>query len=121
MSPERRAFVTSTLRFENHYPAYRTFRHGPRGTLWVQQVRPIGALTPEEVEAEEGVYPWPYGSTKWDVFDAEGRYLGVVDIPGDPKLILFYGDRLYGVWKDELDVQHLVVMEIDGLPPVEAG
>lgn len=121
MSPERRALVKSTIRFEDHYPAYRTFRHGPQGTLWVQQVRPTGALTPEEVEEEGGVYPWPYGSTKWDVFDAEGRYLGVVDIPSDPGLILFYGDRLYSVWKDELDVQHLLVLEVEGLPPASSA
>ena len=117
LSPERRSYVKSTIRFEDHYPAYSKFRHGPRGTLWVQQVRPTSDLTPEEVENEDGVYPWPYGSPKWDVFDEEGRYLGVVDVPKEFGLVLFYGDKLYGQWKDELGVQYLVVMEVAGLRP----
>jgi len=121
MSPQRRSFVKSTVHFEDHYPAYRRIRHGPRGTLWIQQVRPTSKLTAEEVEEERGVYPWPYGSTNWDVFDAQGRYLGVVDIPGELGLPLFYGDRLYGIWRGEMDVQHLVAMEIEDLPPLSAG
>lgn len=121
MSPQRRSFVKSTIRFEDHYPAYRVFRHGPRGTLWVQQVRPTSDLAAEEVEAERGVYPWPYGSTQWDVLDAEGRYLGVAEITDDLSLPLFYGDRLYGIWRGEMDVEHLMVMEIEGLPPVGNG
>lgn len=121
LSPERISFVKSTIRFEQSYPAYRRLEHGPRGTLWVQQVRPTSDLTPEEVENEDGVYPWPYGSPKWDVFDQEGRYLGVVDVPRDFGLVLFYGDKMYGQWKDELDVQYLVVMEVAGLPPLKGG
>jgi len=57
MSPERRSFVKSTIYFEDHYPAYRRFRHGPRGTLWIQQIRLTSDLTAEEVEAERGVFP----------------------------------------------------------------
>jgi hypothetical protein len=28
--------------------------------------------------------------------------------------LLFQGTRIYGVWGDELDVQHVMVLEIDG-------
>jgi len=120
MPPQRVDRVKSTIRFEDHYPAYRLFKHGPHETLWVQQVRPTSDLTPVEIEAERGVYPWPYGSPKWDVFNAEGRYLGVVNIPTELRLPLFFGDRLYAIWRDELDVDYLAVMEIVGLPPSDA-
>jgi hypothetical protein len=121
-SPTQMAFWKSTIHFEDFYPAFRGFMNGPRGTLWVQQVRPVSDLTPEEVENEGAVWPWPYGSTKRDVFDSEGRYLGIVDLPKQlGGRVRFYGDRLYGVWEDELDVQYLVVMQIDGLPTVEEG
>jgi hypothetical protein len=45
----------------------------------------------------------------------------VVDVPKDFGLVLFYGDKMYGQWRDELDVQYLVVMEEAGLPPLERG
>jgi hypothetical protein len=52
------------------------------------------------------------------VFDEEGRYLGVVDVPKEFGLVRFYGDKMCGQWKAELDVPYLVVMEIAGLPPL---
>ena len=121
MSPERRSIVKSTIHFEDHYPAYRRFRHGPSGTLWIQQIRLTSDLTAEEVEAERGVFPWPYGANSWDVFDAEGRYLGVVGIPGELGLPLFYGDRLYGIWRDEMDVQHRVSPELNQSPATQTN
>ncbi|MCK5448107.1 MAG: hypothetical protein KAJ43_08175 [Gemmatimonadetes bacterium] len=121
VSPTQMALWKSTTHFEEFYPAFRSFMNGPRGTLWVQQVRPTSDLTPEEVASESGVYPWPYGSTDWDVFDREGRYLGVVEKPPNIQGFQFFGDKLYGVWEDDFDVQYLIVMQIDGLPTVEEG
>jgi hypothetical protein len=54
------------------------------------------------------------------VFDREGRYLGVVEIPLRMDYMLLLDDLVLGVYQDELDVQYLVVLEIDGLPPAEA-
>jgi hypothetical protein len=30
---------------------------------------------------------------------------------------LFHGDRIYGVWRDDLDVQYVMRLRIRGIPP----
>ena len=51
---------------------------------------------------------------EWDVFDSEGRYLGVVTMPRlfTPKI--FRGDKIYSIWRDEFDVQYVVRLRIVG-------
>jgi hypothetical protein len=117
--PERRTQIKDMLVFEDVYPFYRRFMCGPRGSLWVQQVRPLHRMKREERESFSvwGLVP---GEPMWDVFDREGRYLGVVEIPLGMDYILLLDDLVLGVFEDELEVQYVVVMEIDGLPPAEA-
>lgn len=55
-------------------------------------------------------------SSEWDVFDPEGRYLGVIELPCSDRALTFAGDRIYGLWEDELDVQYIVAWRIEGLP-----
>jgi hypothetical protein len=57
------------------------------------------------------------GSPRWDVFDAEGRFLGTVDTPGGFTPRLFRRDRIYGVWQDEFDVQYVMRLRIVGDGP----
>jgi hypothetical protein len=54
------------------------------------------------------------GSPDWDVFDAQGRFLGVVNTPAGFTPRVFGGDKIYGVWRDELDVQYVVRLRIVG-------
>ena len=117
--PEREARIKAMLVFEDQYPFYRRFMCGPRGSLWVQQVRPLRHMTQEERESF-GIGGLAPGVPEWDVFDREGRYLGVVEIPLGMDYILLLDDLVLGVYEDELEVQYLVVLEIDGLPPTEA-
>jgi hypothetical protein len=56
------------------------------------------------------------GSSEFDVFDAEGRYLGMVAMPDRFTPLRFVGDAVYGVWQDELDVQYVVRLRIGGMP-----
>ena len=74
----------------------------------------------------------PPGRPEWDVFDREGRYLGVVDIPGTEFLsnvprIHFHKDAASGTWYvysvvfDELGVQYIVGWRIDGRMPDETA
>ncbi len=53
---------------------------GPRGSLWLQKVRELSYMSEKERESYSvgGLVP---GEPAWDVFDREGRYLGVVEIP----------------------------------------
>ncbi|MCK5448338.1 MAG: hypothetical protein KAJ13_12500 [Gemmatimonadetes bacterium] len=116
----RVAQLKSAFHFEDTYPAFRRFLSGPLGTVWVQHVRPLTALSDDELENWNAFSLRPPGAPEWDVFDREGRYLGVVIIPPqfDPR---FKGDKIYGIWEDELEVQHVLITRIEGLPPPDDG
>ncbi len=55
-----------------------------------------------------------FGTSNWDVFDRTGRYLGMVALPARFTLRAIRGDRIYGLWRDELDVQYVVRLQIVG-------
>lgn len=112
--PERIRQFREALEFEPYYPYYRRFMNGPRGTVWLRRVKPISDMTTEEIEAlttSPSVRPAP----GFDVFDARGRYLGVVEIPDEMPGSLLIGDRLFGIVRDELDVEYVQIYRIEGL------
>jgi hypothetical protein len=117
----RAAEIKSRFRFEARYPAFRRFVCGPQGTLIVQRVKPLRELTNDEFE-DQGFPDRPPGADEWDVFDTEGRYLGVVTMPTLPHRHAFSHDRV-GAWfmtgaeQDSLDVTYVAVWRIDGLRP----
>jgi hypothetical protein len=96
--------------FEEFFPAYASFQTGAEGTLWVQPIQSPGDLTDEEIERYN--FLEDFGTSGWDVFDGEGRFLGVVEMPERFQPRLFTGDEIYGVWRDELDVQHVMRLRI---------
>ncbi|HSM59816.1 MAG TPA: hypothetical protein VK849_03420 [Longimicrobiales bacterium] len=101
------AFVQQA-QFADNYPAFVSLAVGPEGSVWVQRMR-----SGDELVGEEGAFDvQDLGSAEWDVFDAEGRYLGVVTFPGKFQPIRSMGDRFYGVARDELDVQSLKVYRV---------
>jgi hypothetical protein len=116
LSPERKQQVRRTFKFEDHYPYYRRFMNGPQGTLWLRRGLPIRDMTAEQVEALDAsfaVRPAP----GFDVFDGQGRYLGIVEVPDEMPLGLLQGDRMFGIVKDELDVEYLRIYRIEGMGP----
>jgi len=132
---DRWAEIKSAIDFSDAYPAYVYFGSGPAGTLLVERVRPVRDLGIEErtdlLVHQQYVPP---GSSEWDVFDREGRYLGSVVIPGSDWIknvspLRFFQDAdaagtwyLYSIWSDELDVQYVVRWRIDGrMPAGDAG
>ena len=46
------------------------------------------------------------------MFDNEGRFLGVVSMPRRFQPVLFVDDKIYGIQRDELDVQYVVRLGI---------
>jgi hypothetical protein len=116
---EALARMRATVRFAEFYPAYNAILTGPEGTYWVQHVQSPSDLTDEELKG------WNFieeiGSPDWDVFDSEGRYLGVVQMPDrfGPRVIV--RNRIYGVWRDEFDVQYAVRLRIIGPQGEDAG
>ena len=81
----------------------------------MQQILPYTELSPE---AKKNLFIGydPVAAHRWDVFDREGRYLGVVEEPEGFIWFRTVDDMMYGFWNDELDVQHVMVLRIEGLP-----
>jgi hypothetical protein len=112
--PEQKQIVMSTFNFADFFPAFLQFFPGPGGSLWVQRVQVPTEMTPEEQEVWNPLLD--LGAAQWDVFDEEGRYLGVVQMPHRFSPSVFDDDLIYGVWRDEFDVQYVKVLRITGLP-----
>ena len=96
--------------FEETWPAFTQLRGGPEGTLWVQRVRYLRDLTDEQLESYNPTLD--QGSFEWEVYDAEGRYLGVVALPDRFTPFTVHGDLWYGVQRDDFDVQYVVALRV---------
>ena len=70
-------------------PAHGRFLGDPDGNLWVQEYR---------VEGEP---------ERWAVFDANGRFLGIVEFPAPGRVTEIGIDYVLGVWTDDLDVEQV--------------
>jgi hypothetical protein len=94
--------------FADNYPAFVSVALGPASSVWVQRF-----MSGDEIAGDEATFNiQDLGSSTWDVFDAEGRYLGPVTFPGKYQPIRAMGDRFYGIARDELDVQSLKVYRV---------
>jgi len=95
------------IQFGEFYPAFATFTAGPAGELWVQRIRSAESF------AELGEFsPTDPGADEWDIFDAPGRHLGALPLPSRLTPFHVEGRTIYGVTKDELDVQHVVRIRV---------
>ncbi len=90
-----------------YYPAFTNMIGGPGNTLWLQQVQTAADMG-EGVEFN----PQDIGAPRWDVFDRDGRYLGVATLPDRYTPLHFIGNRLYGYWRDDFDVQYVKVLQV---------
>lgn len=99
--------------FGETLPAFVQIQMGPQGSIWVQHVRAVSDLPDDQIDASN--FLEEFGSPSWDVLDREGRYLGVVTMPDRfaPRVIV--ENKIYGVWRDDLDVQYIVRLRIEGV------
>ena len=111
--PEQAEIVKSTFNFAEFFPSFLQMMPGPGGSLWAQRVQEPTGMTEEERETWNPLLD--LGATEWDILDAEGRYLGVLDVPHRFQPVTFEGDLVYGIWRDEFDVQYVRVMKVVGL------
>jgi hypothetical protein len=95
--------VVQQMEFAESYPVFAQLLRSEDGTLWVQRIR-TSRDVPEGVEWS----PQDMGSNEWDVFDAEGRYLGVLAFPLRFQPIREVDGVIWGVERDEFDVQSVV-------------
>ncbi len=110
--------IVDGMRFAEFYPAYLRFWNGPDSTLWVQHALAHSEMSDEErglfdlgarhPQVFVGNPKIAVGAPGCDVFDAEGRFLGVVTLPARFDPLRFIGEDIYGVWRDELDVEYVV-------------
>ena len=101
------------IHFAEFYPAFASIQRGPGGTIWVQHIQSPSTLSEEELQVFNFIED--IGAKDWDVFDTDGRFLGVVTMPPRfaPRVIV--EDKVYGVFRDDLDVQYAVRLRIVGL------
>jgi hypothetical protein len=105
--------VGTRLHFAPNYPAFAQMLEGPRGSILVQMISPVSSLSEEERESFDFT-SGTMASRNWDVFDDQGRYLGVLAMPLRFQPVEFRGDEIYGVQRDELDVQYVVKLRVGG-------
>lgn len=108
--PARLEANRQRIGFAEFFPAFFSFQVGFEGSLWVQPVRSPGDLSDEEIERYDFVED--FGDSDWEVFDRHGRYLGMVRMPPRFQPRLFHEDVIYGVLRDDLDVQHIVRVRV---------
>jgi hypothetical protein len=111
--PQALDAIEQGISYEDFFPAFTQMRNGPEQSLWVQRIGVPSDMTADERENWNPLLD--QGSDDWDVFDADGRYLGVVTMPDRFSAFSLKGDLLYGVWRDEFEVQYVKVYRITGL------
>ncbi len=77
-------------------PAYDAIRLDEAGNLWVEDYEPDGD-----------------GPATWTVFDPAGRMLGSLALPADLVVTQIGADFVLGTWRDELDVQHVLLYALE--------
>lgn len=108
--PQALQQLRSGVHFADQYPAFLQFLTGPDGSIWVQHVADVANMGDEELRNFNPLLS--LGGSRWDVFDGEGRFLGPIDMPTRFQPVRFQDDRIYGIWRDELDVQHVLVLRV---------
>lgn len=78
---------------------------GREGRLWVERDR-ASLLDPLELQ-------YGHAGSLYDVFDAEGRYLGEVRAPEDARLVATSGDRVWAFETGGFDVTWVVAYRLE--------
>ncbi len=72
-----------------------------------------GAMVASDAEVWIQHYAFPPEvADTWDVFDALARFQGVVRLPAGFRVFEVRGNQVLGLWKDELGVEYVQVLEL---------
>ncbi|MCR4339968.1 MAG: 6-bladed beta-propeller [Gemmatimonadaceae bacterium] len=108
LPPQISEQFVGAMDFADVLPVFASVVWGPAGSLWVQEL-----LSAEELaDGGAAVQVEDMGSRRWGVFDAAGRYLGIVEFPERFVPIRAVGERFYGITRDELDVQSVKAYQV---------
>jgi hypothetical protein len=107
-SPARDRLVRS-MKYADHYPAFASLFGGPDGTTWVQRAKDVSTITDSDLEAYD---VRAVGASTYEVFDADGRYLGEIAPPDEFEPLHSAGEYVYGISRDDLGVQYVVRLRV---------
>ena len=84
---------------------YAAFRMDADGNLWVEVHEDPAARTASQYD--RSAY-----AAQWHVFDPDGQWLGVVQMPAGFRPTDIGSDYVLGTWQDDLDVEHVQMFEL---------
>jgi hypothetical protein len=92
------------ITFPQTMPAYRRLLVDSEGYFWVEEYRRPDDEIP-----------------RWTVFEPDGQLLGTLTLPTDLRVFEIGADYVLGVWRDELDVEHVRLHELRGRAGRDGG
>ena len=107
-------------------PPFRDLVPASNGRIWVVLHGPgrlVAEARPDPQGGEEEPAVWTE-QVRFDVFEADGRYLGVVDAPDGLSLFpqpVIRGDTVWAVLRDDLDVQRVGRFQVEWADGGSAG
>lgn len=109
LPPQAIGQLIENVQFAEQWPALAALLSGPDGTLWVQRVEAEVEIDPAALSDLQAFQP---GSSDWDIFDSEGRYLGIVEMPEGFMPTRIMDEHVLGIHRDELGIQRIVRLRL---------
>jgi hypothetical protein len=100
------------LSIPDSFPAFASIAAGPHGTLLIQRMAPVSDM---DAESLGGMTYEGLGSTTWSVIDPAGRYIGDIELPVRPRVLVPHGDEMYAVAQGQFGEDKVLRIRIDGL------
>ena len=95
----------------DHLPALGRLVVSADGMIWAQRLDLLEDPLPIEWTRER-----VRQDTFWDVFDHEGRFIATVRLPAGFRAVEAADRSIYGVLRDDLDVEHIARFTLPGPP-----
>ena len=92
--------INEMLPVPTHRPAYADILVDPRGYVWTSEHK--GRFR-NMLDAEP---------VAWQVFDPDGVWLGAVEAPGRLQVFEIGDDYVFGLWRDDIDVERPVLLRL---------
>lgn len=109
ISPDAVQRQIDRLSFGTTFPAFNQVMEGPDGTTLVQRIGELSEMERLDLSEEQSRR---MGSSTWDVFDADGRFLGPIDLPSRFTPMVWQTAVVHGRWLDDQDVAHVRSLNI---------
>ncbi|MGH7459691.1 MAG: 6-bladed beta-propeller [Longimicrobiales bacterium] len=90
--------LRAEARFPEFRPAYLHLVEDSDDNVWVQHYGAGAVLD------QAGPLP-----SRWSIFDAQGQFLGELEMPASFRVSTITKDQVLGFWQDEFDVKHVRV------------